>query len=167
LTPFLNSSCMKKMAIVPEFYCLAESSLTSAEALVLLEARKAALNAHAPYSQFFVGAAVQLETGEIISGCNQENASYPSGMCAERVVLNFVGATHPKSKIKTLCIAVLSKFKDAARVYAPCGGCRQVISESQSRQNNEPIDIIFEGPGDQLTRCKGIEHLLPFTFQLF
>lgn len=155
------------MAISPEFYSFPETSLTSSEALVLAEARKAALKAHAPYSRFFVGAAVQLESGEIVAGSNQENASYPSGMCAERVVLNFVGATHPEAKIKTLCIAVVSKFKDAERVYAPCGGCRQVISESQARQNNEPIEIIFEGPGDQLTRCSGIEHLLPFTFQLF
>jgi|Wag4MinimDraft_19_1082662.scaffolds.fasta_scaffold02006_2 cytidine deaminase len=158
---------MQKLVVAPEFFTLSERALSTAEAQVLAEARKAALNAHAPYSQFFVGAAVQLETGEIVSASNQENASYPSGMCAERVVLNFVGATHPKVKIKTLCIAVVSELKDASRVYAPCGGCRQVISETQARQNNEPIDIIFEGPGDQLTRCCGIEHLLPFTFQLF
>jgi cytidine deaminase len=157
---------MKKLALDSEFFTQPESDLSTVEAQVLAEARKAALNAHAPYSKFFVGAAVQLESGEILSGSNQENASYPSGMCAERVVLNFVGATHPKAKIKTLCIAVVSEHKDASRIYAPCGGCRQVIAESQARQNNEAIDIIFEGPGDQVTRCNGIEHLLPFTFKL-
>ena len=87
---------MQKLVVAPEFFTLSERALSTAEAQVLAEARKAALNAHAPYSQFFVGAAVQLETGEIVSASNQENASYPSGMCAERVVLNFVGATHPK-----------------------------------------------------------------------
>jgi cytidine deaminase len=157
---------MKKLAISPEFFTQPESELSPVEAQVLAEARKAALKAHAPYSQFFVGAAVLLDSGEILSGSNQENASYPSGMCAERVVLNFVGATQPQAKISTLCIAVVSEFKDASRIYAPCGGCRQVISESQARQNNEPIDIIFEGPENQVTRCKGIEHLLPFTFKL-
>lgn len=158
---------MEALPIVPEFFTHSEDLLSPTEAKVLAEARKAALQAHAPYSKFFVGAALHLESGEILSASNQENASYPSGMCAERVLLNFVGASHPKAKIKTLCIAVVSELKEAHRVYAPCGGCRQVISESQARQNNEPIDIIFEGPGNQVTRCRGIVHLLPFTFQLF
>lgn len=158
---------MKKLAIQPEFFSQHESELTTIEAAVLAEARKAALKAHAPYSKFHVGAAAVLDSGEILSASNQENASYPSGMCAERVLLNFVGATHPKAKIQLLCIAVVSELKDSKRVYAPCGGCRQVISESQARQNNAPIELIFEGPENHITRCKGIEHLLPFTFQLF
>jgi cytidine deaminase len=138
----------------------------SAEDVKLVEmSRNAAKQAYAPYSKFNVGAAVLLENGEIITSSNQENAAYPSGLCAERVALFYAGAKYPGVAVKKLIITVITENRDNIRLYAPCGGCRQVIAEYEQKQG-EKIEILFEGPGDHYTSCSGIEQLLPFTFQL-
>lgn len=147
------------------FIQISEDQLSVQDAMLLSLARKAAMLAYAPYSQFCVGAALKLENGEIITASNQENAAFPSGLCAERVALFYAGSQYPGVAIQSLVIAVISDKKELDRVYAPCGACRQVIAETEFRQN-KPVKIIFEGPGTFLTTCNGIEPLLPFTFRL-
>lgn len=147
------------------FIQIPEDQLSEEESLLLSRAREAARSAYAPYSQFSVGAALQLENGEIITASNQENAAFPSGLCAERVALFYAGSRFPGVAVQHLVIAVISDKKESDRVYAPCGACRQVIAENENRQN-KPFKIMFEGPGKHLTSCNGIEPLLPFTFRL-
>lgn len=147
------------------FIKIPEEQLSEDESLLLARAREAARSAYAPYSQFSVGAALKLENGEVITASNQENAAFPSGLCAERVALFYAGSQYPGVAIQSLVIAVISDKKELDRVYAPCGACRQVIAETEFRQN-KPFKIIFEGPGNFLTSCNGVEPLLPFTFRL-
>ena len=96
---------------------------------------EASKKAYAPYSKFHVGAAVLLENGEILSGNNQENAAYPSGLCAERTTLFYAGARYPDAAVQILAIAAM---KDGERVdlITPCGACRQVMSETEQRYNH-------------------------------
>lgn len=132
---------------------------------LVLQSREFAKNAYAPYSGFSVGAALRMDDGSMIGGNNQENAAYPSGICAERVALFSAGANFPGEQIMALAISVISKSKETDRVYAPCGGCRQVISEYQNRQE-KPLRILFEGPGEYITVAQSIEDIMPFTFRL-
>lgn len=148
-----------------DFIQISEEQLSVQDAMLLSRARMAARAAYAPYSQFCVGAALKLENGEIITASNQENAAFPSGLCAERVALFYAGSQYPGVAIQSLVIAVISDKKELDKVYAPCGACRQVIAETEFRQN-KPFKIIFEGPGNYLTSCNGVEPLLPFTFRL-
>ncbi len=150
---------------VDTFTQIPEEQLSPEDAALLLKAREVALTAYAPYSKFRVGAAVILENGEVITASNQENAAFPSGLCAERVALFYAGSRFPGIAVKSLAIAVIAAKKEANRVYAPCGACRQVMAETENRQN-KPFRIIFEGPGNYITWCNGIEPLLPFTFKL-
>lgn len=121
-------------------------------------------NAYAPYSGFHVGAAVILEGGEIISANNQENAAYPSGLCAERVVLFYAGSTHPNSVIKTMAIACKSNFYEVNEPISPCGACRQVIAETERRQSKK-IRILMHGNSGKVIACDGVENLLPMMFK--
>lgn len=122
-------------------------------------AQKAAQFAYAPYSRFPVGAAVILEDGRIFTGNNQENAAYPSGLCAERVVLFQVGAASLSAYIRILAIY-------APRLEAPvmpCGACRQVMHEYQ-QHSPRPWIILTAGGGDTVYRFVGTEGLLPLAF---
>ncbi len=157
---------MKKLSLTLNLWQQEASSLPDDEKDLLEQARAQATTAYAPYSAFGVGAALLLANGEIIAASNQENSAFPSGMCAERVALQYAGARFPGVPVKKLVIAVKSEQKTADAVYAPCGGCRQVMSETEYRQNQEPMEIIFEGPGENVTRCTGISELMPFTFKL-
>lgn len=164
--PFLMRVLMKKLSLTLNLWQQEASSLPDDEKELLEQARAQATTAYAPYSAFGVGAALLLANGEIIAASNQENSAFPSGMCAERVALQYAGARFPGVPVKKLVIAVKSEQKTADAVYAPCGGCRQVMSETEYRQNQEPMEIIFEGPGENVTRCTGISELMPFTFKL-
>ncbi|MCX7743988.1 MAG: cytidine deaminase [Flavobacteriales bacterium] len=150
---------------IDRFLQIPEEQLQPEEAGLLTKAREAALSAYAPYSKFSVGAALLLENGEVITASNQENAAFPSGLCAERVALFYAGSRFPGVALKSIAVAVLSDKKEKDRVYAPCGACRQVMAETENRQN-QPFKIIFEGPGNLITYCNGIEPLLPFSFKL-
>lgn len=125
-------------------------------------ARKAAKKAYSPYSQFNVGAAVRLSSGKTVTGNNQENSSYPSGLCAERVALFYAHAQYPDQPID--CIAI-SAFKNGILVketIKPCGGCRQVIAEIEYLFK-DPITILLDGQNSILL-FEGINQLLPFSF---
>ncbi len=126
-------------------------------------ARNAAKSSYAPYSRFNVGAAVKLDWGTIITGSNQENAAYPSGLCAERVALFSAGAQYPARAVDTLVIAARNADGELSRPIAPCGACRQVMLEVESRHKRAMRVILFG------TDCcyiieGGAKELLPLSF---
>ena len=120
-------------------------------------------SAYAPYSGFFVGAAVHLENGEIITGNNQENVAYPSGMCAERVAIFYAKSQFPNTKINSIAVSAISKNFLIEDVVSPCGSCRQVISEYEVKQN-ENIRILLHQSDDSVIIIKSISDLLPLMF---
>ncbi len=130
---------------------------------LLLKAVEARKNAYAPYSQFQVGAALVLENGAVVIGNNQENACYPSGLCAERVAIYHAGATYPGERIKTIAITATSKKYIVDRPAAPCGNCRQSISEYELKQG-APIKILMMGETGKVLQCDSIADLLPLAF---
>jgi cytidine deaminase len=137
--------------------------LSKSEKALMQTAVEARENAYAPYSQFMVGAAILLANEEIVIGNNQENASYPSGLCAERVAIFQAGAKYPKVEIKTIAISVSSKTHIVDRPAAPCGNCRQAIAEYEQKQNS-PIAIIMMGASGKIFKCESLEDILPLAF---
>ena len=125
-------------------------------------ATQAAKRAYAPYSKFRVGAAVRLENGEIITGCNQENSAYPSGLCAERVTLFYANAQHPDLKVTHLMICAETDEGILKQPITPCGGCRQVIMEKESVQGS-PIEICLAG-ADTTYILQSTQQLMPLSF---
>lgn len=128
------------------------------------KAMESAKMAYAPYSGFGVGAACLLDNGEIMVANNQENAAYPSGLCAERSLLFYVGANWPNQTILKLAVAIKSKLKDGKKVYSPCGACRQVMAEYQNRQSH-PIQLMFESGENKVLSCSKVDDILPFIFR--
>lgn len=119
--------------------------------------------AYAPYSKFHVGTAFLLENGEVITGNNQENAAYPSGMCAERVAVWQAAARFPDVKIKIIVITASSKSNPVTKPVAPCGGCRQALSEYEIKQEKD-IEIYFMGETGQIIKTESLHDLLPLAF---
>lgn len=127
------------------------------------EAMRAMSNAYAPYSQFKVGAAVLLANGKIVSGSNQENGAYPSGLCAERVALFYAGAQYPDVAVRAIAIAAITKGKIVEGI-SPCGGCRQVMLETENRAGT-PLKIFLCG-SESMRLIDSAASLLPIGFQL-
>ena len=127
------------------------------------EAKLIRESAYSEYSKFSVGAAVLLENGEILCGSNQENSSYPSGLCAERTVLFYANSKYPNTKIKEIAIIAGSINKINENPVAPCGSCRQVISEFQTKQKSD-IGLYFKGEKGKIIYTDSINNLLPFKF---
>lgn len=119
--------------------------------------------AYAPYSKFSVGAALRLENDLIITGNNQENASYPSGMCAERVAVWSALSQYPESKIIKLFITARSDKKEVNRPVSPCGSCRQTLAEYEIRQG-QPMQVYFTGETGIILKAASVRDLLPFMF---
>ena len=117
---------------------------------------------YAPYSNFNVGAAVQLEDGEIIQGSNQENAAYPSGICAERTALFYAGASRPDKSVVKIAIAAGQNGVICESPVTPCGACRQVMAQYQLK-GGQPIEILLIGTA-KIWKFAKVEDLLPFTF---
>jgi cytidine deaminase len=136
--------------------------LESADIELVLAAREAATKAYAPYSKFMVGAAIRLESGQIICGANVENAAFPSGICAERSALSNSISNHKDDKPVALAIAAMTEAGITADPPSPCGSCRQVISEEESRIEGK-IKIILSGKNKALV-MEGISSLLPLQF---
>ncbi|WP_298238461.1 cytidine deaminase [uncultured Algibacter sp.] len=124
---------------------------------------KAREQAYAPYSKFNVGAAILLDNGEVIIGSNQENASYPSGLCAERTAIYYAGAKYPDVKIVQMAISAASKRIQTTKPIPPCGACRQAIAEYETKQNT-PIEIYFMGETGAVMKSNSLSDLLPLTF---
>lgn len=154
----------KKSTFTSEFEELSWEQLPIASQQVLMKARKVSEHAYAPYSDFHVGAAIRLESGEIIQASNQENVSFPVGVCAERLVLGYAGANYPDLAVEELAIVAKRKGDSVWASVSPCGLCRQAINETEMRYQKE-ISILVQNPDGSILRFKGIKNLLPFTFK--
>jgi cytidine deaminase len=119
--------------------------------------------AYAPYSQFKVGAAIALDNNETITGSNQENASYPSGLCAERTAIYYAGAKYPEAKVQNIAISVRSMKHKIETPVPPCGACRQALVEYEVKQESEII-VYFMGESGQVMKANSIKDLLPLIF---
>jgi cytidine deaminase len=127
------------------------------------KARDAANHAYAPYSRFQVGAAVLLQDGTIVTGTNQENAAYPSGMCAERVALYSAIAQHPEAVITKISTVARRKGSKELIPATPCGSCRQVMLEFELRQEKH-FEVIMQSQQHQWVKAPSAQSLLPFSF---
>ncbi len=133
------------------------------DANLVMESKRAMANSYSPYSNFSVGAALLLESGKILLGSNQENASFPAGVCAERVPLFYAGANHPDEEIKAIAITASPREHHSKEPAAPCGICRQAISEYENKQK-KPIRILMRGYSGPIYKCDSISDLLPLGF---
>lgn len=127
------------------------------------KAYEIASKAYAPYSQFYVGASVLLSNGTVVLGSNQENVAFPSGICAERTALFYAGANFSGEKILKIVVVAKGELTDFDSLLSPCGGCRQVMLESEQRQN-APIEILLVSQNEKTIRLKSAKDLLPFAF---
>ena len=125
-------------------------------------AKDACSRAYAPYSQFQVGVAALLANGEIVSGSNQENVAFPSGLCAERTALFYANSQYPEQAVKSLAIAAYTQGDFIDRPISPCGACRQVMLETEMRYRS-PIRILLYG-NSEIYIVEGINDLLPLAF---
>lgn len=141
-----------------------QDNLNEEESRLIAEAKSIMIDAYAPYSHFQVGAAVLLENGIIIKGNNQENASYPIGLCAERVALFSAGANFPGIAIKSIAIAARSEKFHVDKPVSPCGACRQAIAEYEQRYKKN-IRILMTGETGKILSSESIQNLLPFQFK--
>ena len=149
-----------KIESLVHIYEMAELSEEDRE---LVEAAKQATDgSYAPYSKFNVGAAVRLHDGTIVAGANQENAAYPSGLCAERTALFAAGAQYPEKPVVALAIAARKGKRFLPKPISPCGACRQVISGMEERFN-VPIRVLLYGT-DGVLVSEGVTPLLPLRF---
>jgi cytidine deaminase len=135
------------------------SELPSTAAELLKQAENAREKAYAPYSEFFVGAALRLENGEIFTGNNQENAAYPSGLCAERVALFYAKSNFPDLAIEEICVVTSSTHENPT---PPCGSCRQVLMEYELQQERG-IPVYFAAKST-IYQVGSVAELLPFAF---
>ncbi|MDT0607881.1 cytidine deaminase [Croceitalea rosinachiae] len=152
----------KKIAFELSIY-KTEEELSVEDSNLLKQAVNARIKAYAPYSNFLVGAAVLLENGEIVLGNNQENASYPSGLCAERVAIFYAGANYPNEEIKKIAISAASNDYEVKEPAGPCGNCRQAIAEYEYKQKT-PIPIIMRGESGPIYKCDAVTDMLPLGF---
>ncbi|MCR5886376.1 cytidine deaminase [Hymenobacter sp. J193] len=139
-----------------------EAELSPAESAVWQAARAATDHAYAPYSHFHVGTALLLDDGTIFRGTNQENAAFPSGLCAERTALFGLAASQPTRRIRGMAVAARPAAGDFVPVSS-CGACRQVMAEYEHRQG-EAIPLLLPGPGGTIHRFQRLSDLLPFGF---
>ena len=139
------------------------SSLNESDALLLLAARKVTAAAYAPYSGFKVGAVAQLANGATVSGTNQENASYPIGICAERVLLSAASSVYPGIPIETMAISYFNEKGTSNKPVTPCGICRQSMTEYQTRFQ-QPIKLILSGQEGKIIVIASADQLLPLGF---
>ena len=130
---------------------------------IMNKAHEACENAYAPYSHFKVGAALQLASGEIILGNNQENAAFPSGLCAERVAVFHAGAMHPDANITSLAITARSLKQVITTPIPPCGACRQALAEYEVKQKT-PMAVYFMGETGKVVKANSVKDLLPLIF---
>ena len=138
--------------------------LSEKQALLVNSAIKAARDAYAPYSEYHVGAAVRLANGEIVIGSNQENAAYPSGLCAERVAVFYAGARHPDVAVEAIAIAAIREGIVQEEPVAPCGACRQVLYEKEN-QGEASMELILYG-SKKIQILSKVTDLLPLPFKL-
>lgn len=155
---------MKKITLTSDFTVYDSiAELSQGDQALMEQAVDARERAYAPYSNFNVGAAILLDDQTIVLGNNQENAAYPSGLCAERVALFNAGANHPNKTILKIAISASSSTNSVTEPAAPCGACRQSIAEYEVKQQQE-ITILFMGESGAIIRTDSLKNLLPMGF---
>lgn len=139
------------------------SELSLEDQMLMSKAIDARNKAYAPYSKFTVGTAILLENNKVVLGNNQENAAYPSGMCAERVAIWKASSAYPKVKILKLAITASSSITKVDKPVGPCGACRQTLSEYEIKQK-QPFKLLFMGEEGEVVKTESLASLLPFSF---
>lgn len=147
-----------------QYSCYKDSSeMEPTDAELLAKAREAVKTSYSPYSKFAVGAAVKLANGQIVMGSNQENAAYPSGLCAERVAMFAAAAQFPNVAMESIAIAIESPHHDTEGPIAPCGACRQVMIEYE-HLHQHPMHVIMDAEKGNVVKVNKASDLLPFDF---
>ncbi len=159
---FENKNMSNESSFDFQFETFSREELSKEDLRLIENAESACDTAYAPYSHFTVGAALLLENGEVVIGSNQENAAYPSGLCAERVALFNAAANHPKVKIKKIAITARKENSDQYIDVSPCGSCRQVMLEYEELQNQN-IEVLFSA-NKRWTKLPKSALMLPFCF---
>ncbi len=154
---------MKEMILQTRINVCSYDELSGADKAVVDAARAATANSYAVYSNFSVGAAVRLGNGTVVSGSNQENAAYPSGLCAERTTLFWANSQYPKEPVEVLAIAARSAQGELEFPITPCGACRQVMLETEKRFGNK-MKIILYGTRQCYVIDDGVRALMPLSF---
>lgn len=154
---------MKEIVLQTTVKVCSLDELGSDDRALVDAARNATKGSYAPYSRFNVGVALRLECGTIVTGSNQENAAYPSGLCAERVALFSAGANYPDRAVVTLAIAARNADGELSRPISPCGACRQVMLETEGRHKRVMRIILFGTDGCYVIDG-GAKELLPLSF---
>jgi cytidine deaminase len=154
---------MRKEVTLPYEVYYSDADLEPIDAVLLKEARRAAGDAYAPYSRFRVGAAARLQNGRVITGANQENASFPAGICAERTLLSVAATQYPGLAIDTLAISYDNEQGASDRPISPCGICRQSLYEFEQR-TGQPIRLVLGGQTGKIYIIPQAGLLLPLAF---
>jgi cytidine deaminase len=159
-----NQAKMRKEKFICPYQVYdAMEELPQQDAELMRLAHEATKSSYAPYSKFYVGAAVRLANGEIVTGNNIENAAYPSGLCAERVAMFAAMAKYPGVAFEALAVTAHSATKTINEPVAPCGACRQVMVEVE-QQSKQPLRVLCQGETGPVMVFDGIESLMPFIF---
>lgn len=153
---------MKEVKIEINIHRFQYDELDEIDQKLIEQAKDATNRSYAPYSNFSVGAAALLNNGEIITGSNQENAAYPSGLCAERTTLFYANSRYPDAAVETLAIAARSQSGFLINPIPPCGACRQVLLEAE-RRFRVPMRVLLYSKND-IFLIDSIEDLLPLSF---
>ena len=153
---------VKQVQFSVEVYASSEE-LAAADADLLSQARKIAEVAYAPYSRFLVGAAARLKNGTVVTGTNQENASYPVGICAERTLLSSAATLFPEMPLEVMAISYHNQNGESTRPISPCGVCRQTLVEFEER-TGQAMRLILSGLTGEVYVIHSAKELLPLTF---
>ena len=154
---------MKRLSKTINWCILSDDELSGNDQKLTQAAKNATSGSWSPYSGFKVGAALLLEDGTVVTGSNQENAAYPSGLCAERTALFAAGHAHPDKAVTALAIAARNDNGFTAQPITPCGACRQVLAETEQR-GGKPIRYILYGTQGTMVIEGGTDAILPFCF---
>jgi len=154
---------MQKKTIETNIEIYSFEELSTEKQDLINKAKEQVTKAYAPYSGFHVGAAIELENGIIVTGNNQENSAYPSGLCAERVAMFYANSQYPDVPVKTLAIAAFTNGNFIADPVTPCGSCRQVLLETEMRYE-KGITILLYGTKN-VYQLESVKQLLPLCFE--
>lgn len=153
---------MKEINLTTKIRVYLLDECTETEKKLIEEAKQATKKAYARYSDFRVGAALLLDDGTIITGNNQENAAYPSGLCAERTAVFFANANFPEQKVVAIAVAAFNNGKFTKDVITPCGACRQVLLEVENRYRS-PMKILMYSD-EEIYVVESVKDILPLSF---
>lgn len=157
---------MKELNIVTPIMAMKDDELTETDRALVMKAREASYAAYAPYSHFSVGAAILLDNSAVVTGANQENAAYPSGLCAERTAAFYAHAQHPDAKFISIAVSARnSNGEETKEPVAPCGACRQVLLEYEKLSGCD-MRVILAGANECYV-FKSAKSLLPVAFTEF